>query len=191
MTYSIATIVTAAATMVLSGHLAAQAPPLPQPLPFSDHTGFTQVFDGTTLKGWDGDPGFWRAEAGAIVGQTTPDKKLSENTFIIWRGGEPGDFELKLEYRISATNSGIQIRSRRFNAGTADPQGRTVTGRWVLGGYQADIDFANTYTGQIYEERGRGFLAMRGQYTYIPSSGGPKIVGALQRSADELKRIIK
>ncbi|MEJ0102715.1 MAG: hypothetical protein WDO19_09240 [Bacteroidota bacterium] len=30
-------------------------------------------------------------------------------------------------------------------------------------GYQADIDGANTYTGQNYEERGRGFLAMRGQ----------------------------
>ena len=34
-------------------------------------------------------------------------------------------------------------------------------------GYQADIDSANQFTGQIYEERGRGFLAMRGQVTYI------------------------
>jgi hypothetical protein len=191
MTYSIRTIVTAAATMVLSGHLAAQAPALPQPLPFSDHTGFTQMFDGTTLKGWDGDPGFWRADGGAIIGETTPDNKLTENTFIIWRGGEPGDFELKLEYRISATNSGIQVRSRRLSPGSADAQGRTVNGRWVMAGYQADIDFANTYTGQIYEERGRGFLAMRGQSTYIPSSGGPQIVGVLQTSDSELKGIIK
>ena len=30
-------------------------------------------------------------------------------------------------------------------------------------GYQADIDAEQQYTGQIYEERGRGFLALRGQ----------------------------
>src|SRR3982751_600725 len=154
MTYSIGTIVTAAATMVVSAHLAAQAPPLPEPLRFDDHTGFTQIFDAATLKGWDGDPGFWRAEGGSIVGQTTPDNKLTENTFIIWRGGEPADFELKLEYRISATNSGIQIRSKRLSPGSADAQGRTANGRWVMAGYQGDIAFASTYTGQIYEERG-------------------------------------
>ena len=83
----------------------------PQPLPFENHDGFTSIFDGTTLKGWDGDPKFWRVEAGAIVGQTTAENKLTENTFVIWRGGEPADFELKLEYRINATNSGIQVRS--------------------------------------------------------------------------------
>jgi len=185
-------LVTIAATVLLGGSLAGQTPPpRPQPLPFDDHAGFAQIFDGTTLKGWDGDPGFWRAEGGAIVGQSTPENKLTENTFIIWRGGQPVDFDLKLEYRINATNSGIQIRSRRLSAGSTDPQGRTVKGRWVLAGYQADIDFANRYTGQIYEERGREFLAMRGQYTYIPSSGGPKIVGALQTSEDDLKAIIK
>jgi 3-keto-disaccharide hydrolase len=188
---SLRTLILFAATALLAANLAAQMPPLPQPLPFEDHTGFSQIFDGSTLKGWDGDPGFWRAEGGAIVGQTTPENKLAENTFIIWRGGEPGDFELKLEYRISATNSGIQIRSRRLNPGTTDPSGRAVNGKWVMAGYQADIDFANMFTGQIYEERGRGFLAMRGQYTYIPSTGGARVVGSLQTSDNELKGIIK
>ena len=194
MIHSMRFLVTMPATLLLVGTLAGQRrqpPPRPQPLPFEDHTGFSQIFDGKTLKNWDGDPGFWRVEDGAIVGQTTPDHKLTENTFIIWRGGSPRDFELKLEYRISATNSGIQIRSRRLNSGTTDPLGETVKGRWVLAGYQADIDFANRYTGQIYEERGRQFLAMRGQYTYIPSSGGAKIVGALQTGEDDLKGIIK
>jgi hypothetical protein len=37
----------------------------------------------------------------------------------------------------------------------------------VLCGYQADIDFANSYTGMLYEERGRpGFLAPRGTVQY-------------------------
>jgi hypothetical protein len=180
----------------LGGGLSAQqpgrggAPRLPQPLPFEDHTGFVSIFDGSTLKNWDGDPKFWRVEGGAIVGQTTAANPLPENSFIIWRGGEPADFELKLEYRIDSTNSGIQIRSIHLPAGT--PQGRgTVAGNWVLKGYQADIDAENRYTGQIYEERGRGFLAMRGQFTYIPDGGGPRVAGALQRSDNELQKIIR
>jgi hypothetical protein len=162
----------------------------PQPLPFEDRTGFVSIFDGSTLKGWDGDPRFWRAQGGAIVGQTTADNPLKENTFIIWRGGEPADFELKVEYRIDSTNSGIQIRSVHLPAGTQEGRG-AIAGNWVLKGYQCDIDAENRYTGQIYEERGRGFLAMRGQFTYIPDGGGPKVVGALQRTDDELLKIIK
>ncbi|OLB63535.1 MAG: hypothetical protein AUI11_01000 [Acidobacteria bacterium 13_2_20CM_2_66_4] len=116
-----------------------------EPLVLDDHTGFEAIFDGTTLKGWDGDPAFWRAENGAIVGQSTEQKPVKQNTFIIWRGK----------------------------------------------GYQADIDFANQFTGQIYEERGRGFLAMRGQAVYVPDNGRPRVIGNLQQSADELKAIIR
>ena len=68
------------------------APPGGQPLPFENHDGFTQIFDGTSLKGWDGDTKFWRAEGGVLIGQSTPENKITENTFVIWRGGEPGDF---------------------------------------------------------------------------------------------------
>jgi hypothetical protein len=163
----------------------------PQPLPFEEHEGFTQIFDGTTLKGWDGDPKFWKAEDGALVGQTTAENKLTENTFVIWRGGEPADFELKLEYRINATNSGIQIRSLHLPAGTDGGGSGPIQGKWVMKGYQADIDVDNRYTGQIYEERGRMFLAMRGQFSYIPEGGGPKVVGALQTTDDALKGVIK
>jgi hypothetical protein len=165
----------------------------PQPLPFENHDGYTSIFDGTSLKGWDGDPKFWRADGGAIVGETTAENKLTENTFVIWRGGEPADFELKLEYRINATNSGIQIRSVHLPpAPPPTPDGRGgVVGKWVMKGYQADIDVDNRYTGQIYEERGRAFLAMRGQYSYIGPDGAPKVVGALQTTDDQLKALVK
>src|SRR5690606_13357487 len=116
--------------------------------------GFTSIFDGASLDGWDGDPAHWRAEAGSIVGESTEDQPLEQNTFLIWRGGRPADFELQLEYRINSTNSGLQYRSVEL------PE----VGTWVLKGYQADIDAENRYTGQIYEERGRGFLALRGQF---------------------------
>jgi 3-keto-disaccharide hydrolase len=150
-------IVAVLVTACLAGDPAAQqggrgrgGPPGPQPLPFEDHTGFTSIFDGSTLKGWDGDTKFWRAEGGAIVGQTTAENPLKENSFIIWRGGEPADFELKVEYRINATNSGIQIRSVHLPAGTQQGRG-AIAGNWVLQGYQCDIDAENRFTGQIYE----------------------------------------
>jgi len=144
-----------------------------------DHTGFESIFDGKSLKGWDGDPAIWRVENETIIGESTAEKPLKVNTFLIWRDGQPKDFELKLEYRINSTNSGVQYRSVEL------PE----VGKWVLKGYQADIDFQNTYTGQLYEERGRGFLAMRGQMTRLQQ--GKKQVVANLSGGGQLKSLIK
>jgi hypothetical protein len=150
------------------------------PVP-DDNTGFTAIFDGKTLDHWDGEPGFWRVEDGAIVGQTTPEKQLKLNTFLIWRGGTTADFEFKAEFRVTETaNSGVQYRS------VALPE----VGRWVLKGYQADIDGKNAYTGMLYEERGRGFLAPRGQFARIAEDGAPKLIGSPGES-EALKAFIK
>jgi hypothetical protein len=159
-------------------------PVRPEPLAMADHAGFESIFDGSSMKNWDGDPAFWHAANGALIGQSSSENPVKQNTFLIWRGGAPKDFELKLEYRLSATNSGVQIRSVQLPAG-AD------IGKWVMKGYQADIDAENQYTGQIYEERGRGFLALRGQATYVPDGGRPKVIGNLQQTPDELKALIK
>ncbi len=140
------------------------------PIAFDNNTGFRQIFNGTSLDGWDGDPTFWRVEGGAIVGETTPDKPIGENSFIIWRGGRTADFDLKLEFRINAGNSGVQYRSRALVPGAEG-----VKGQWVLAGYQADIDFNNQYTGMLYEERGRGFLAPRGQFNYVGPNQAPSV----------------
>jgi hypothetical protein len=37
----------------------------PAPLDFEDHVGYVRIFDGTSLKNWDGDPSFWHVENGA------------------------------------------------------------------------------------------------------------------------------
>ena len=152
----------------------------PEPLVMDDHAGFESIFDGNTLKDWDGDPSHWRVESEAIVGESTADKPLKTNTFMIWRGGQPKDFELKVQYRINSTNSGIQYRSVEL------PE----AGKWVMKGYQFDIDAGNQYTGQLYEERGRGFLAMRGQSTYLQQGKRPRVVSTLG-DADQLKELIK
>jgi hypothetical protein len=81
---------------------------------------------------------------------------------------------------MNSTNSGIQYRSVEL------PE----VGQWVMKGYQADIDFQNTYSGQIYEERGRGFLALRGQATRVGEDGKPRVFGAI-KNGDDLKGIIK
>jgi Domain of Unknown Function (DUF1080) len=165
-----------------AGVLQAQFPkgPLVEPMAYEDRTGFTAIFDGTSLKGWDGDPAFWRVENGAIVGESTAEKPLKANTFLIWRGGQPKDFELKIEYRLSATNSGIQYRSVEV----------PDQGKWVLKGYQADLDFENRWTGQLYEERGRMFLALRGQAAQVIEGQKARVIGSLE-SADALKALVK
>jgi hypothetical protein len=155
--------------------------PLVEPVAYDDRTGFVPIFDGTSLKGWDGDPAYWRVENGAIVGESTAEKPLKANTFIIWRGGEPKDFELKVEFRLNATNSGVQYRSVEV----------PDQGKWVLKGYQADLDFDNRWTGQLYEERGRGFLALRGQATqFVAGREKARAIGSLE-NADALKALIK
>jgi hypothetical protein len=149
-----------------------------QRIPPVQESGFQAIFDGKSMKGWDGDPEFWRVEGGSLVGQTTTEKQPQQNTFLIWRGGSPADFELRLEYRLTGFNSGIQYRSIEL-----------PDIKWAMKGYQFDMDGEQQYTGQIYEERARGFLAMRGQFTDIGSNGKPAVVGSLG-SDEELKKLI-
>src|SRR5215217_651143 len=142
--------------------------------------GFVKIFDGKTLNGWDADTSFWRVENGVIVGQVFPEKPIKTNTFLIWKDGQPADFEFKAEYRISPEgNSGVQYRSEEL---------KDI--RYALKGYQADIDGADQYTGQNYEERGRGFLAMRGQKVILKANEKPVITGTVGNS-DSLKALIK
>jgi hypothetical protein len=182
MSHTILIAFAACAAAVLSAAGGSQAPPpsMPDPYDFANRAGFNAIFDGASLTQWDGDPGVWRVEQGALVGESSAEKPLAANTFIIWRGGEPRDFELKLEYRMNAGNSGIQYRSAEM----------LRVGRWVLRGYQADLDFENRWTGQLYEERGRGFLALRGQSTYIADGRKPRVIGRLE-NADRLKEVVR
>lgn len=129
-----------------------------------DADGFQSIFDGKTLEGWDGKPEFWRVEDGAITGQTTADNPTKGNTFIIWRAGKTGDFELRLKYRIVGGNSGIQYRSEEVED-------------WVIKGYQADFDASLKFAGILYEEKGRGILAHRGTKVVVNSDGKPEVVG--------------
>lgn len=141
-----------------------------QSLNQQNKSGFVKIFDGKTLKGWEGDPAYWKVENGNLVGEITPSTLLKRNSFIIWRGGAPADFELTLEFKITkAGNSGINYRSEELKDLP-----------YALKGYQADIDGAMQYTGQNYEERGRTTLAYRGQKVVVKDQNDPAISGSLQ-----------
>jgi type 1 glutamine amidotransferase len=128
----------------------------------AEEAGFKPIFDGKTLDGWTSpDMTYWSVRDGAITARSTERHPVKTNQFLIWQWGQVDDFELKLKYRISGTpaaNSGIQIRSR------VEEDGHAV-------GYQADIDMTGRYAGALYDERGRGMLAERGQKTIIGSDG--------------------
>ena len=139
----------------------------PEPLA-GEEPGFEPIFDGKTLDGWEGDPKYWRVEDGILTGEITPETVIKSNTFLIWRGGSPKDFELKVDYRITlGGNSGINYRS------IVVPDSVTPANKFAMRGYQFDIDGANRYTGQNYEERGRTTLAYRGQKTIINGTEDP------------------
>lgn len=144
-----------------------------------DETGFQPIFDGKSLDGWEGNPKYWRVEEGTLVGEVIPETLLKSNTFIIWRGGSPKDFELKADYRITAGgNSGINYRS------VVVPDTVTPDNRFAMRGYQADIDGQNRYTGQNYEEKGRLFLALRGQVTHVVGGRKPIVFSTIGDTAD-------
>ena len=142
----------------------------PSPMDFHDHEGYVSLFDGVSLKGWDGNPKFWRVEDGAIVGESTP-ANPSGNSYIAYRNLEAKDFTLKFEIKIEGTGgSGIQYRSKTGLPWLANiPANVTanvgpVNLNWMMTGPQADFWPSRVYTGQFYSENTpMRILAWRGQ----------------------------
>lgn len=147
------------------------------------HAEEKSLFNGKDLSGWEGNPKLWSVEDGAITGKTGSegDTKISHNTFLVWKDGSVGDFEMTFRYRIEKGNSGIQYRSKLLDPGAFGP---------VVSGYQADFEAGKTYSGILYEEKGRGILAQRGQKTEIGDDGKPAVTGSVGDS-NEIQAAIK
>ena len=138
----------------------------------------TNLFDGKSLQGWSGLTSNWSVQDGAITGENKADAPIGQNTFLVY--DKPvKDFELTLEFRIMGGNSGIQYRSKIFDKD-----------KFVVGGYQADIDANKRYMGINYEERGRGILAERGEIVAVDAQGKKSRVGSAG-DADALLSQIK
>jgi hypothetical protein len=155
----------------------------------ADAEGLVSLFNGKVLTGWKGLPDYWTVKDGAISGYETKDK--SKQTFLVHESPVK-DFELRLSFRFAPVNgkvdgnSGIQFRSKLLNEKA-----------FVVGGYQADFDGGNSFTGIIYDEAGvaggRGIMSKRGEKTIYASDANSKkpMTSKLEKSDADLKKGIK
>jgi hypothetical protein len=158
----------------------------PSPLDFHDHEGYVPLFDGVSLKGWDGNPKFWRVEDGAIVGESTPTNP-SGNSYIVYRDLQVKDFTLKFEIKVDGNGgSGIQYRSKTGLPWLANiPANVTanvgpVNLNWMMTGPQADFWPSRVYTGQFYSENTpMRILAWRGQVVEGFGAATKKLMGTI------------
>lgn len=137
---------------------------------------FVSIFNGKDLTGWDGDPRLWSVKDGVIRGQTTEENPARGNTFCIWRDGKVKNFILKIKFRIQNGNSGVQYRSKEVN-------------KWVISGYQAEVQNAPGKVGFLYHERGRGWLVNVGDMMVIDEQGNKKVVGKVS-DVEALKKAV-
>ncbi len=173
-------LVVCLATSVLADSPSPTAPP--------ESDDMQVLFDGKTLKGWDGDESMWSVREGVIHGETTPENPAKGNTFLIWK--DPvADFELRLSFRCTAANnSGIQYRSERVTSG------KRATNDWVLRGYQHEIrneeDFPNTPS-FIYDEKGtRGRICLVGEKA-VWNEDGKQVLSDSLIDQKEFKELMK
>jgi hypothetical protein len=152
-------------------------------LPKADAEGFSSLFNGKDLTGWEGLDGYWSVKDGAISGHETKD--ASKQTFLVYKGAQFGEFKLHFKYRFATPdgNSGVQFRSK-----VLDPK------TFRVGGYQADFDAQAGYDGSIYDEAGvagnRGTMSNRGEKTVWNADNERKNTPLTMTNA-QLKKVIK
>lgn len=138
--------------------------------------GFIPMCNGKDLTGWEGKPGWWRVEDGAITAESTAEKPCTKHNYLMWRASQPTDFELRCEYRLVGGNSGIQFRSRELPG-------------WDTYGYQADMEAGDQWTGCLFHHKFAG-VAMRGEKAVI-AKDGKKVITPLGDSKELLKKVKK
>ncbi len=120
--------------------------------------GFISIFNGKDLTGWDGKPGWWRVEDGALTAESTPARPCKACNYLVWRNGQPADFELVADFKVSAQgNSGIQIRSE-------------IRPAWDTYGYQADMTGDGELIGFVYHHK-YALIAGRGTEAVFQADG--------------------
>jgi len=123
--------------------------------------GFVRLFNGMDLAGWEGQPGAWQVNEGAIC---CTGKKATRN-WLIWRGGELKDFELRLRFKYTKGNSGVQVRSKEIEP-------------FLVRGYQVEVaprEKMGLWHHSISPAKHRSHLATAGQKVHIAADGTTKV----------------
>lgn len=145
----------------------------PSPAAPAEPADMKPLFNGKDLTDWVGDTRLWSIKDGVVRGETTKEQPTKGNTFLIWRGGELEDFELRLSFKIHNGNSGIQYRSKWLDAKPGDEN------KWVVSGYQAEVEDTPGKVGFLYHEKGRGYINNVGDKVEVGEDGKPVVVGKL------------
>jgi hypothetical protein len=133
-----------------------------KPAPPADTSAGISLFNGKDLSGWEGAPGWWTVEDGALTAQSTPEKPCKACNYLVWKGGQPSDFEVTCDFKLSVSaNSGVQIRSE-------------TRPNWDTYGYQADMTGDGKLVGFVYHHK-RGLIAERGEKVTIAADGKKEV----------------
>jgi hypothetical protein len=141
----------------------------------ADEDGFVSMFNGKDLTGWEGRPGTWKVEEGAITGESTKASPCQKTHYLYWSGGEPENFVMRFDIKLVGGNSGVQFRSEK----------RPDFDTW---GYQADFDATNQWTGCLFQHD-RGAVVLRGNQATISADGTREDIAFAKK--EELAKLIK
>lgn len=157
-------------------------------IPAAGADGWITLFNGKDLTGWEGLEGYWSVEDGAITCKETKATSKQSDLILLCSKDNPekfANFELTYAWKMVTPdgNSGVQFRGEIDNPKMLH-----------VGGYQADIDAKNGYTGIIYCEGGvaggRGVMSNRGEKT-VWDDQNKRTNTKLEESADDIKKAIK
>jgi HEAT repeat protein len=143
----------------------------------NDEKGFKPMFNGKNLSQWETTKSgpWWHVAEGVLTAESTPVMVCKTNDHLIWKGGTPGDFELRTEFRLSkSANSGIQMRSEAVSNKDT--------------GYQADMNGAGNYVGFLYHPK-MHLIGGRGEKVTLGVDG--KKTAQRFANAAELQKVYK
>lgn len=157
-------------------------------IPPAGADGWITLFNGKNLDGWEGLPGYWSVADGAIQCSESKENSKQSDLILLCSKDHPekfANFELRYSWRMVTPtgNSGVQIR------------GKIDSPKMLhVGGYQADIDATNAFTGIIYDEGGvvggRAVMSNRGQKT-VWDAENKRTNTPLDKNDAEIKKMIK
>jgi hypothetical protein len=175
-------------TLCILSHAALAADQPKAEIPTAGPDGWIALFNGKDLAGWQGLEGYWSVVDGAIQCSETKENSKQSDLILLCSKDHPEKFaNFELRYRFKwvtpGGNSGVQFRGKINNEQTLH-----------VGGYQADIDAGNGYTGIIYDESGlaggRGVMSKRGEKT-VWDSENKRTGTPLAQTDAEIKAKIK
>lgn len=154
----------------------------PAPIDDASRAGWTALFDGRSLDGWDGNPEVWSVAGGTITAESTAARRIG-STYLIWKGGQPGDFELSLEMKAdSDIHSGVFYRGRIAPTSSRPAPQLAVPAnpKWSVAGYSLDFDYPLDNVGNVQDTtRAETQIGWRGYAVRMEQGQRPRAIGVL------------